>query len=337
MIPFDGQFAEETVLPLTFTAYVEPWNAKNDPVLATFDSFAEILADTTDPDFQKMAAKPQMSDSSRAALMKMRQPGPAATSVSPVDITLPSAAETAVPASGLPTPAPTSATDTASVTPATTPAPVALHDRFGWVCRKDERLMITFRGTQTPGDWLHNLDFIGEPYLPVPGRGTVHQGFQLVYYAVRKNLLAIVNNMGVGCTEILITGHSLGGALATLAMPDVLNQPFATNISPILYNVASPRVGHDDFQSYFDSHVNISYRIVNQWDVVPHVPPALAGYVHVGNQLNIDSGFSFDVVHNHVLDTGYAPGLAKWNTQHPVVQTAKLGVFAPASLVGVSA
>jgi hypothetical protein len=328
MIPFDGQFAEETVLPLTFTAYVEPWNAKNDPVLAAFDEFAEILVDTGDADFQKMAAKPQMSDNSHAALAKMRMPGSAALATSPLDIAIPEGGPTL----GSGTPAP------ASAVPVQPPAaPVDLHDRFGWVCRKDDRLMITFRGTQTPGDWLHNLDFIGEPYLPVPGRGTVHQGFQLVYYAVRKNLLAIVNKMGVGCTELMITGHSLGGALATLAMPDMLNQPFAANISPILYNIASPRVGHEDFQSYFDSHVNVSYRIVNQWDVVPHVPPSLAGFVHVGNQLTIDSGFSFDVVHNHVLDTGYAPGMLKWNQNHQVVQTAKMGMFAPASLVGVSA
>jgi hypothetical protein len=53
--------------------------------------------------------------------------------------------------------------------------------------------------------------------------------------------------------------------------------------------------------------------------------------------LTIDSGFSFDVVRNHVLDTGYAPGLAAWNQNHLVVQTPKLGMFAPASLVGVSA
>lgn len=332
MIPFDGQFAQETILPLTFTAYVEPWNARKDPVLAAFDSFAEILVDTSDADFQKMAAKPQMSDSSHAALAKMRAPGDAATSVSPVGISLPAVSETASPASASPGPAPA-----ATPSPAPAPPSVALQDRFGWVCRKDDRLMVTFRGTQTPGDWLHNLDFVAEPYLPVPGRGTVHQGFQLVYYAIRKNLLDIVNKMGVGCTELVVTGHSLGGALATLAMPDLLNQNFAANISPILYNIASPRVGHDDFQSYFDSHINVSYRIVNQWDVVPHVPPSLAGYVHVGMQLTIDSGFSFDVVRNHVLDTGYAPGMANWNQSHPVVQTAKLGMFAPASLVGVSA
>ena len=336
MIPFDGRFAQETVLPLTFTAYVEPWNAKNDPVLASFDSFAEILVDTDDADFQKMAAKPQMSGNSHIALQKMRLPGPQATSTSPLPIAIPEGSAAVAPAAeGAPTTTASSAI--APTTPAPAPKPVDVHDRFGWVCRKDDRLMITFRGTQTPGDWLHNLDFIGEPYLPVAGRGTVHQGFQLVYYAIRKNLLAIVNQMGVGCTEVLITGHSLGGALATLAMPDILNQPFATNISPILYNVASPRVGHSDFQSYFDSHVNVSYRIVNQWDVVPHVPPALAGYVHIGNQLNIDSGFSFDVVHNHVLDTGYAPGMTKWNQDHQVIQTPKLGIFAPASLVGVSA
>ena len=335
MIPFDGKFAQETILPLTFTAYVEPWNSRKDPVLAAFDTFAEILVDTDDADFQRMAAKPQMSDNSHAALAKMRMPGEAATSVSPVGIALPESSETDSPASASPTPAPV-ALAPADAAPAPPPPPVALHDRFGWVCRKDDRLMITFRGTQTPGDWLNNLDFIAEPYLPVPGRGTVHQGFQLVYYAVRKNLLAIVNQMGIGCTELVITGHSLGGALATLAMPDILNQPFAANISPILYNVASPRVGHADFQSYFDSHINVSYRIVNQWDVVPHVPPSLAGFVHVGNQLTIDSGFSFNVVHNHVLDTGYEPGMVTWNQKHPVVQTWKLGAYAPAPMVGVS-
>ena len=164
----------------------------------------------------------------------------------------------------------------------------------------------------------------------------MHQGFQFVYYAIRKNLINLVTTIGKDCTAVLITGHSLGGALATLAMPDILNV-LPGNVSPTLYNLASPRVGHGDFENYFDSHINVCYRVVNTWDVVPHVPPALAGYVHVGNQVNIDSGFSLDLVHNHVLSTGYAPGLVKWNQEHPVTQTAALGSFAVASLVGVSA
>jgi len=328
MIPFDGIFAENTILPLAVTAYSGTWNAQNDAVLAGFTDVSEILVDTNDPDFQKMAAKAQMSDNSHAALAMMRAPAGANPLPGPVDVLMAEGGAAADAGAPKPGPAPAAA----PLAPA-----VPVNDRFGWVCRDGDRLIITFRGTQTPGDWLHNLDFIAEPYLPVPGRGTVHQGFQLVYYAVRANLLAIVNRIGVGCTEVLVTGHSLGGALSTLAMPDMLNQPFAANASPILYNLASPRAGHDDFQNFFDAHINVCYRIVNQWDVVPHVPPALAGYVHVGNQLTIDSGFSVDVVRNHVLSTGYAPGLAKWNQNHPVVQTAKMGAFSQAQLVGVSA
>ena len=155
MIPFDGQFAEETVLPLTFTAYVEPWNARNDAVLGAFDQFAEILVDTSDPDFQKMAAKPQMSPNSHIALAKMRQPGPAAIGSSPLDIAIPPKGEALADTTAAA--APVNAVPAPATPPA--PSPVDLHDRFGWVCRKDDRLMITFRGTQTPGDWLHKPGF----------------------------------------------------------------------------------------------------------------------------------------------------------------------------------
>jgi len=54
----------------------------------------------------------------------------------------------------------------------------------------------------------------------------------------------------------------------------------------------------------FDTRVNICYRIVNPWDVVPHLPPVLALYEHEGSSLHIDSGLTFDVVHNHLLITG---------------------------------
>ena len=63
--------------------------------------------------------------------------------------------------------------------------------------------------------------------------------------------------------------------------------------------------------------MDICYRIVNLWDVVPHQPPILALYEHEGHSLHIDSGFSMDIVHNHVLVTGYASGIAKWNHDHP--------------------
>jgi hypothetical protein len=72
------------------------------------------------------------------------------------------------------------------------------------------------------------------------------------------------------------------------------------------------------FVRYFDIRVNICYRIVNTWGVVPHLPPVLARYEHEGSPLHIDSGFTLDLVHNHVLITGYAPGIASWNASSPL-------------------
>jgi hypothetical protein len=43
---------------------------------------------------------------------------------------------------------------------------------------------------------------------------------------------------------------------------------------------------------------------------VPHLPPVFVLYEHQGYSLHIDSGLIFDIVRNHLLITGYAPGLA---------------------------
>jgi hypothetical protein len=207
---------------------------------------------------------------------------------------------------------------------------------FGWFCldEPNQRLIVALRGTQFIHDWLNDFDFVPAPYAPVPGRGTVHEGFQFVYFAVRDNLIALLNKYSAGYKEILITGHSLGAALCSLATLDLLN--VTPQLSPIVYTWAEPRVGHDDFVTFFNTHVNICYRIVNVWDLVPHLPPDIALYEHEGNQVTIDSGFSLDVVHNHVLPTGYVPGMAKWNQDHPVQVTQHFGRMALSALVGKS-
>jgi hypothetical protein len=163
----------------------------------------------------------------------------------------------------------------------------------------------------------------------------VHQGFQSVYCALRNNLLQLVQEKKSSCKNILITGHSLGGALVALATPDLLND-VAANLSPVVYTWAEPRVGHSDFVSFFNTHVNVCYRIVNVWDVVPHVPTVLAGFEHEGNELIIDSGFTPDIATNHVLVSGYAPGLAQWNKQHPKITTMHFGFRSVAAMAGRS-
>lgn len=68
-------------------------------------------------------------------------------------------------------------------------------------------------------------------------------------------------------TKIFITGHSLGGALGTLAMLQVTTQ---TNFKPILYTFASPRTGNPNFANNFGDLE--CYRIANSEDIVPTLP-----------------------------------------------------------------
>lgn len=321
MNPFDGNFALNYVLPLAQAAYNEPWNSANNPILATFTQVQELLVDDTGP---ALLSRAQTLNEDTSLLQEMLRPAGSGTPATVADAIH---AETGLPV--IPRPAPY------AITP-TTP----IDKRFGWVCRDNQRLIVTFRGTQTTGDWLHDFNFIPAPYLPIPNKATVHAGFQTVYYAVRDNLIQLVNASSSGITELLVTGHSLGAAVALLAMPDLLNNLQTTHglkVSPILYNFAGPRPGYPDFKDLFNATVDLCWRVVNVWDIVPRVPPPLAGYIHVGNELDIDSGFSFDVARNHHLDTGYLPGLTQWVQQHqPTAAQPKQIGPAPAILAGIS-
>ena len=306
MIPFDGDFAQGYVYPFALGAY----DATKPPAGYTTGTNAfEIVVNNAEPEFQGLlaAADPKHKKMLQSMLDQPRQPQ-------------------------LVTAATTSAAQLAATPRATTP-----NQHFGWVCvdSAKQRLVIAFRGSEFFHDWLDNFDFIPAPYRPIPGRGTVHQGFQFVYYAIRDNLRQVVQSRKANCKEMLITGHSLGGALCGLAVPDLLND-VAQNLSPIVYTWAEPRVGHGDYVSFFVTHVNVCYRIVNVWDVVPHLPPDLAGYEHEGDALTIDSGFTPDVAKNHLLVSGYAPGLATWNTDHPKQATRHFGLRSIGAVTGRS-
>jgi len=107
--------------------------------------------------------------------------------------------------------------------------------------------------------------------------GKVHRGFKKGLDEVWLDLLPHIRELqGKGC-RIWVTGHSLGAALATL---------FACRYGKVegVCTFGSPRVGNEEFKA----HVNVKiYRIVNNDDIVPRLPPPGA-YVHVGELKFID-------------------------------------------------
>jgi triacylglycerol esterase/lipase EstA (alpha/beta hydrolase family) len=90
-----------------------------------------------------------------------------------------------------------------------------------------------------------------------------------------------------GAASVTIMGHSLGGALATLCA-DFL----ATAGMPIanVVTFGSPRVGNGKFaRGYNEELADLTLRIVNARDPVPHVPWMLGTYRHVATQVYLNN------------------------------------------------
>lgn len=204
--------------------------------------------------------------------------------------------------------------DSVVLTAMTNPHPVVTAmtkntDIFGLMGRNPttRTAFVSFRGTSDVEDWLADLDAVPDDYQPVSGFGQVHAGFQDVYELVRKSIAANLATATAGCNQILVTGHSLGAALAVLAAPDIFRNMPPNQIEPRLITFAGPRVGLTDFATAFNAAIESCFRVVNFLDIVPYVPPA--PYVHVGTQITVDSGGPVQIAWRHSL-IAYQNGLS---------------------------
>jgi len=73
----------------------------------------------------------------------------------------------------------------------------------------------------------------------------------------------------------LFTGHSLGAALSVLSAVDVYLTLGDSRGVMDSFNFGNPRVGNTAFANFVDGIFDSSYRVVNQDDIVPHLPPRI--------------------------------------------------------------
>jgi triacylglycerol lipase len=152
----------------------------------------------------------------------------------------------------------------------------------GFTARNADLQMVCFRGTSDPADWGINLDAIPESAGDARLQGLLHRGFHRALMRVWDPFVA-PELASSGPRRIWITGHSLGGALAALAAAEtrfIAGAPLAG-----LYTFGQPRIGDEQFANQFDSALrSVSFRYVNDKDIVPRVPLYTAGYRHVGEE-----------------------------------------------------
>ena len=143
-----------------------------------------------------------------------------------------------------------------------------------------EKYVIAIRGTKEPTDYWRDANADGYDLSKDGVRGKVHEGFGSLAQAVRynDNVKEVIQKLKSGEADLLITGHSLGGAGATIftAMlqgEEVPSESFQT------YTFGAPPGGDDDFIAYHDKG-NI-FRIRNEEDPVPYSAYG-AGWKHIG-------------------------------------------------------
>ncbi|KAJ5489602.1 Lipase [Penicillium diatomitis] len=158
------------------------------------------------------------------------------------------------------------------------------------------QIVLSFRGSRTTSNWIANLDTTLISSSLCSGC-QVHQGFWLNYQTVAATLKSQIDaaKSAYPGYALVITGHSLGGALAMLCGMDLHNQGYA----PTIYTYGQPRVGNLAMAEYITS-VGNQWRVTHTDDTVPKLPPRLYGFSHASPEYWITSGDNVTVTTNDV-------------------------------------
>ena len=173
-------------------------------------------------------------------------------------------------------------------------SPVVGLDNMFQVYTKEKLGVINFRGsTDKKSSWLENIH---SALIPVEGTITIqdtkfnykfasdtaayiHSGYALSMAYLHEGILEQIKNLNKqGITNIILTGHSQGGALAILTRAylefTAKNKLLAKNTFKV-YTFAQPMAGNKEFAKEYNNSFctpGMSYSLINPDDAVPNMP-----------------------------------------------------------------
>eukprot|EP00828_Plagiopyla_frontata_P014344 TRINITY_DN1885_c0_g1_i7.p1 TRINITY_DN1885_c0_g1~~TRINITY_DN1885_c0_g1_i7.p1 ORF type:complete len:185 (-),score=22.09 TRINITY_DN1885_c0_g1_i7:113-667(-) len=126
------------------------------------------------------------------------------------------------------------------------------------------------------------------------------RGFYHAYLDIRPTLLEALNSVSQksNCKKIQVVGHSLGAAIGTHSVLDLLTTSSLKSMYTTygIFTMGCPRVGDKRFAHYFDGIVPTSYRVVHDKDIVPHLPPQWMDFYHTEQEVWYTSEKNLDHV-----------------------------------------
>lgn len=158
-------------------------------------------------------------------------------------------------------------------------------------------IVVAFRGSSTVDSWFTNLDF-DTVTTDICSGCTAHHGFWNSWIDARDRVLSAVKQASTTYSnyQIAVTGHSLGGAIASLAAAQLRNSGYTV----ALYNYGSPRIGGTKISSYITNQAGGNYRVTHWNDPVPKLPLLIMGFVHISPEYYINKPNKQDVQINDI-------------------------------------
>jgi predicted lipase len=114
----------------------------------------------------------------------------------------------------------------------------------------NKAIIVAFRGSDNTKNWIDDFDFLQIAYVRCAGC-LMHNGFYLAYLSIASKMKAQIEFLlqKYRGSPIYVTGHSLGGALATVAAIDIKHVYNPSSMK--VYTFGQPRVGNSLYSAHF--------------------------------------------------------------------------------------
>lgn len=129
-------------------------------------------------------------------------------------------------------------------------------------------LVVAFRGPDTLAET--NSIFGDQVFSLDPGYTGVLQPYAALYQQLRQSVRNALQQVGTSSQTVYVTGHCGGGALASLALYDLVTNPLSSVNVDAAYTYGAPPVGDTGFASTFATSCGSkSYQIARPLDIFP--------------------------------------------------------------------
>jgi len=166
--------------------------------------------------------------------------------------------------------------------------PIRTDTDFAFAAVFRKQIWIAFQGTANLKQWLSNMDVYPlevdeykKKHLPEGewGESMIVNGFYDDWLKIKPEITALFDSMEVieRDYEVIVCGHSRGGALAELCSRHLAKN---MKIPNSCFTFGAPAVGTKKYRDQFRMLPINGTRVVNGWDIVPTVPPKLLGFKH---------------------------------------------------------